>query len=297
MKWINYQHLFYFWNVARYGSVTKASKALRLAQPTVSAQLRTLEDVLGESLFERTGRNLQLTDAGKITLRYAEQIFNLGDELLENLSGHPQSYKELNVGISDVVPKTLAYKIVRPAFRNQDNTRLVCYEDKTERLLADLAISEIDLVIADRPIPPSAKVNAFNHILGESGVTLLANKSLADKYRRGFPGSLQHAPLILPTREAQIENELIQWLAKNDITVKSPASFQDRAMMKIAAKDGVGIIPIPTVIEKEVCRDFKLAVVGRITEIREKYYLVTLERRIRNNVVSKIFTEAQKKIF
>ena len=298
MRWLNYQHLFYFWNVANFESISQAAKHLRLAQPTISAQLKQFESVLGEKLFERSARNFKLSEVGQITYRYAEQIFSLGNELLDVIDGKSLDYlKDFRIGISDVVPKSLSYRLIEPALRPDSGASVSCFEDKTERLLADLAIGEIDLVIADRPIPPNVKVKAFNHFIGESGISFMAIKKISQQCRKNFPKSISDSALILPTSESAIRSEIEHWLDQRSISIKCVASFQDRGLMKIAAREGQGIIPVPTVIEKEVKKEFHLEVLGRTSEIQEKIYLISLERRLKNPLMAKICEEAQRNIF
>lgn len=298
MRWLNYQHLFYFWNVARCGSVTLASQRLRLAQPTISAQLKAFEDVLGEKLFAREGRSLKMTDTGQLAFRYAEQIFSLGQEFIDVLDGKSQgSLKEFKIGISDVVPKSLAYRLIAPALGPKSGFKVSCLEDKTERLLADLSIGEIDLVIADRPIPPNVKVKAFNHFVGECDVSFLAVPSLAKKLKKGFPKSLTQSPILIPTAESAVRQELDQWFDKIGIAPSIIASFQDRALMKIAAREGQGVIPVPSVVKDEVAREYHLEFIGKTTEVKERFYLISIERRLKSPILIKICSQGQRNIF
>lgn len=295
MRWLNYQHLYYFWNVARLGSFTAASRKLRLAQPTVSAQIKSLEDVLGERLFERQGRGIKLTETGKIAHRYAEQIFSLGQELLDALDGKAEAPgQELRIGIADVVPKAVAYRLIEPALQADGSLMVSCLEDKTERLLGELALGEIDLVIADRPIPPSVKVKAYNHFVGESGISFLASKRLAKLYRKNFPRSLAHAPLLLPTSESAVRTSLNEWFERLGITPRCVGAFQDRALMKIAAREDKGIMPIPTAVVNDVMQEYELERVGSTNEVTEKVFLISTERRLKNRIVSKICSEGQR---
>lgn len=297
MRWLNYQHLFYFWHVAKAGSVTVAARHLRLAQPTVSAQLKAFEQVLGEKLFERHGRGIKLTETGHLAVRYADQIFGLGQELIDTLDGKSAPIsRELKIGISDVVPKILAFKLIEPAFERPDETVVICSEDKTERLLADLALGEIDLVVADRPIPPSVKVKAYNHFIGESPVSFLAVKSLAKRCRSGFPQSLGTVPLLLPTAESAIRGELDRWLEGLAIAPRVLGVFQDRALMKLAAREGRGVIPVPSSIERDVAAEYRLELVGRVQGVREQLYLISTERRLKNPLVASLCAEGQRRL-
>ncbi len=298
MRWLNYQHLYYFWQVARCGSVTEAASLLRLAQPTISAQLKSFEDTLGEKLFERDGRGLKLTETGQLASRYADQIFNIGQEFLDVLDGKtPGTRREFKVGISDVVPKSLAYRLIEPAFEPNANTTVHCLEDKTEKLLAQLSIAEIDLVIADRPLPPDVRVKAYNHFVGQSGVSFLAAAGLKSKFKKNFPLSLNSAPLLLPTADSAVRHALDQWFDKLGIAPQCVGAFQDRALMKPAARSGKGIMFVPTVVEAEVRKEFNLELVGRTTEVQEQIYLISIERRIKNPLVLKICEAGQNKLF
>lgn len=296
MRWLNYQHLYYFWHVARAGSVTTAARQLRLAQPTVSAQLKSFEQVLGERLFERHGRRLKLTETGHVAVRYAEKIFGLGEEFIDLLEGRgAASSRELRIGLADVVPKALAFKLIEPALESKAESVVICSEDKTERLLGDLAIGEVDLVIADRPVPPNVKVKAYNHFIGESGVSFVASKALARAYSADFPRSLGVAPLLLPTGESAVRLELDRWFEANRISPRVRAVFQDRALMKLAAREGKGIMPVPTIIEADVVAEYGCAVVGRLDVVREQLYLISTERRLRDPRVAELCAEGQRR--
>lgn len=293
MKWLNYQHLFYFWNIAHHGSVTEASRILRLAQPTISAQIKTLEEIIGEKLFLRSGRNLKLTEVGYLVFDYAEKIFSLGDELIDVLEGgNIQIKKEFKIGISDVIPKTLAFKIIEPVFTNLNNFKVICLEDKTDKLLADLAIGTLDLVISDREIPSHIKIKGYSHYLGSSTISLVGSSAYKKKYKKNFPKSLNNAPLLIPSSESILHNEIINWINNNKISPQIVASFQDTALMKIAAKNNYGIMPIPQIISKEVCKEYGLEVIGEIKDIKERLYIITLERRLKNPLIVEISNQS-----
>lgn len=295
MRWLNYHHLYYFWRVAKQGSVTLASQELRLAQPTVSAQLKQLEATLGITLFDKVGRRLKVSESGQIVYRYAEEIFSLGSELFEVIEGKVAGRSQaLKIGVCDVVPKTIAHRIIEPAYEQRPIPRIVCLEDNSERLLAALAIQEIELIISDSPIPPTARVKAFNHYLGECGVTLLAARDIADRYRRGFPRSLNGAPFLLPAPPAAVRRELDRWFSESGIMPEIRAEFQDSSLMKIFARSGAGILPLPDLVEKELAAEFGLSVVGRIPKITERFYLISAERKLRHPAVAHICESAQR---
>ncbi len=289
MNWLNYQHLYYFWHAAHFGSVTRASRELRLAQPTISAQIRTFEDVIGEKLFERAGRNLKLTEAGRTVYDYAEKIFSLGGELLDVLDGKTVAkQKEFKVGISEVIPKTLVYRIIKPLFNQPYDMKVLCLEDRVDKLLADLAVGAIDIVISDRPIPQSVKVKGYSRYLGSSSVSILGSSTYKRRLKKTFPDSLNGARMLVPSSESILHNELMHWLHRNDLTPRIVGTFQDTALMKIAARDQLGIIPIPTVIAGEVCREYGLEIIGTLAEVQEKIFIISLERKIKNPLIAEI---------
>ena len=282
-KNLNYNHLYYFWTVARLGSVSRACDELSLAQSTISAQIRFLEQDLGERLFTKRGRNLALTEAGEIALRYCNQLFQLGTEMHELIEGKANSRPELlRIGVSDTVPKMLIHQMLEPVMNQSEPTKLVITESSAERLLSDLAIHTVDAVILDCPMPPSVYVRAYNHLMMESGVSFICHPSTYKKYRGNFPTSLNDAPMLLPTHAAAVRVELDRWFEKTHLTPNIVAEFQDSALMKLFGKNGAGVFPIPTVIEDDICRELGCKVVGRIDTMMERYFLITTEKRLRN---------------
>lgn len=298
MEWLNYHHLLYFYMVAKEGTIAKAGQVLRLAQPTISGQIRALEEALGEKLFVRSGRTLQLTETGQIVFRYAEEIFALGKELQDTLKGRPSGRPlRLHVGISDVVPKLIAYRLLEPALRSDLNVQIVCTEDKTERLLADLSAHGLDLVLVDSPITPGSRVRAFNHLLGECGLSFFARRDMATRLEGQFPRSLDGEPMLLPTENTVMRRQLDRWLEAHDVRPRIVAEFADSALMKVFGERGEGVFPGPSVIEKEIRDHYNVQVVGRAPDLRERYYAVTVERRIKNPAVQAISEAARERIF
>ncbi len=298
MEWLNYHHLLYFWAVARHGSVTKASEELRLAQPTVSGQIRTLEDALGEKLFRKSGRSLVLTETGHVVYSYADEIFSLGRELMDTLKGRPTGKPlKLRVGITDVMPKLISYRLLQPAFAMDDQVQLVCHEDKTERLLADLAVRGLDLVLADAPLSPGVRVRAYNHFLGECGITFFATRELSEAKRRSFPRSLDGAPMLLPTENTLLRSSLDHWFEKEGIHPNVVAEFEDSALMKVFGEYGAGIFPAPSIVEKEIRETYGSRVVGRTDEVKERFYAITVERRIKHPAAVAISEFARGQLF
>jgi LysR family transcriptional regulator, transcriptional activator of nhaA len=298
MQWLNYHHLLYFWMVAREGSVVKAASELNLTQPTVSGQIKALEQALGEQLFVREGRGLVLSEVGRLVYRYAEEIFGLGRELLNTLNDRPTGRPvRLVVGIADVLPKFVVRRLLEPALALEAPLHLVCREDKTERLLGDLSIHELDLVLADTPMPPGTSVKAFNHLLGESAIGWFASKPLAAKLRRRFPQSLSEAPMLLPTSNTVVRRSLDQWFDSHGIRPHVLGEFEDSALMTVFGENGAAVFPGPLVVEADIIRQHDVAVVGRTNEVRERYYAISVEKKLRHPAVVAISDAARLKLF
>jgi LysR family transcriptional regulator, transcriptional activator of nhaA len=297
MDWLNYHHLLYFWSVAKHGTVTKACEELRLAQPTVSGQIHLLENTLGEKLFIRTGRRLVLTEMGQLVFKYAEDIFATGQELMNTVRGQANGQpSRLVVGIADAVPKPLATQLLKSALKLYKPTRLICQEDNLRQLLTDLAAHRSDLVIADTPAPPSIKEHAYNHPLGESGVTLFATARLATQYRRDFPHSLRNAPFLLPTSNAVLRRLMDQWMVNHGMHPVVVGEFDDSATLKAFGQDGHGIFPGATVIEKEICRQYQVRVVGQLDGLIQHFYAITVERRVKHPAVLALVRTARREL-
>ncbi|NOY89760.1 MAG: transcriptional activator NhaR [Deltaproteobacteria bacterium] len=298
MEWINYHHLLYFWVVAKEGTVTKAAEVLRLRQPTVSEQLKSLESSLGEQLFDRSRRRLALTDSGRLVFRYADEIFRLGQELQDTLAGRPSGRPfKLRVGVSDVVPKLLLHRLLEPALRMDEPVQIVCREDKTDRLLAELSVSDLDLVLADAPLAGQARVRAFNHLLGECGVSFFAISELASAHRERFPSSLDDAPLLLPTDDTLLRRSLEHWFDAIGVRPRIIAEFEDSALLKQFGQHGEGLFAGPTAVEQEICEQYGVVVLGRTERVVERFYAITVERRIKHPAVRAISNAAHRSIF
>jgi LysR family transcriptional activator of nhaA len=295
MEWLNYHHLLYFWLAARQGGITRAARTLRLAHPTVSGQIHALEDALGEKLLAREGRKLVLTEMGRVVYGYADEIFGLGRELLDTVKGRPTGRPlRLVVGIAEVVPKLVAKRLLDPARELAEPVQLVCREDKTDRLVAELAAGSLDVVLTDAPVQHGGRVRAYNHLLGESGVTFFAAPALAGRHRAGFPGSLDGAPALLPVAGTALRGALEAWFETRRIRPKVEAEFDDTALLKAFGQDGVGLFPAPTAIEAEVRRQYDVEVVGRIPEVRESFYAISPERRLKHPAVVAISAAARE---
>jgi LysR family transcriptional activator of nhaA len=298
MEWVNYHHLLYFWVVAREGGLVPAGRVLRLTHPTLSAQIHALEGQLGEKLFTKVGRKLTLTAMGQVVFRYADEIFTLGREMVDTVKGRPGGQPiRLNVGIVDVVPKLIVRRLLQPALGLPDPVRLVCYEDSYEKLLTDLALHSLDIVISDAPVPPGSSVRAFNHLLGETGISFFGTRSLVQTHKRGFPGSLHDAPMLLPLENSILRRSLNQWFDRNGIKPRVVAEFEDSALLKVFGADGVGLFSAPTVVESEVIAQYGVQLLGRTDEVRERFYAISIERRLKNPAVVAISDAARHELF
>jgi len=298
MEWLNYHHLLYFWTVVQEGGISKAAAKLRLSQPTISAQVKMLEDTLGERLFQRKGRTLVLTDVGRVVDRYADEIFTVGHELLETLKGRPSGrVPQLTVGVANAVPKLVVYRLLRPATEGAGAVHITCREGHPDQLIAQLATHTLDVVISDAPAAPHVRVKVFNHLLGESGTTFFAGSALARRLRRRFPGSLNGAPTLLPTSNTALRRALEQWFEAEDLHPQVAGEFEDSALLKAFGEAGRAVFPAPTAIERDVCRTYRVAVVGRTPAVRERYYAISAERRLKHPGVVAITSAARTKVF
>jgi LysR family transcriptional activator of nhaA len=298
LEWVNYHHLLYFWAVAREGGLIPAGRVLRLSHPTLSAQIHALEDQLGEKLFTKVGRKLALTDVGRVVYRYADEIFTLGREMVDAVKGRKVGRPlRLEVGVVDVVPKLVVRSLLQPALSLPEPVRILCYEDSYEKLLGDLALHNLDIVIADAPVPSGSTVRAFNHLLGETGTSFFGSKPLARAFKRGFPRSLDGAPMLLPLESSTLGRALHQWFQRHSVRPRVVAEFEDSALLKVFGGDGVGIFAAPTAVEREVCRQYGVSVIGQAPEVTERFYAVSVERRLKHPAVVAITEAARHELF
>lgn len=297
MEWFSYQHLYYFWIVSKEGSIVNACKRLHLSQPTVSAQIRTLENALGDPLFHRTGKRLVLTEAGQLAARYAEEIFSLGQEFLDTLKGRPTGRQpSLRVGVVDVIPKRIIREVLDPVFDAFPGIRLVCREEKADALFLELAAQKLDMLITDAPLGPGAKVKAFSHLLGESGMTFFAPPGLAAKARKGFPASLGGLPMLVPMDNTVLRRSLDFWLDANRIKPAIVGEFQDGALLDAFGMAGRGVFLGPTLGEEDVRKRFGVSIVGRAREVRGQFFLISPEKKVRHPAVAHIL-ESTRRLF
>jgi LysR family transcriptional regulator, transcriptional activator of nhaA len=298
MEWLNYHHLLYFWTVAKEGTIAAACEQLHLTQSTISTQIRDLEKHLGEKLFRRVGRNLALTETGRVAYRYADEIFSLGGEFVETVKGGPTSrFLRLNIGAQDTLPKLIAYRLLEPVFRLSEPVRVVCYEGTPAQLLPRLSVHEVDLVLSDAPINPSIRVHAFSHLLGECGIAFFASPQLARRLRKGFPRSLHGAPALLPAHTAAMRVTLERWFGSTDICPRVVAEFEDIELMMAFGRHGRGFFPAHDAITKEIIQDCHVERIGSLEGRSERFYAISVERRLKHAAVVAITEGARETLF
>jgi len=298
MAQLNFKHLRYFWMVAKEGSIVKACERLHLTPQTISGQLHVFEESLGIKLFRKAGRNLVLTEDGQLVLNYANEIFNLGAELQSSIT-NKSSAKSIvfSVGITEVIPKLIAHRLLEPAFSLEQNVNIRCFEDKMETLLTDLATHKLDMVLSDRPLTPGLNIKAFNHRLGSSGISFFATAALAKKMQKSFLDSMKTAPFLLPSKDSVIRTLLMTWFDNNNINPNVVGEFDDSALMKTFGQAGVGVFPGSTIMEEEISRQYKVKVIGRAEGVSEEFYAISAERRLRHPAVVAICDVARHQIF
>jgi len=296
---MNFKHLHYFWRVAKAGGVARASEQLHLTPQTISGQIGLLEEDFGTPLFVKKGRNLELTDAGRLALGYAQDIFALGSELEDSLRNYPAGGRpaEFRVGVADAVPKSIAYRLIEPATRLPTPVRIVCRESKLDSLLAELAAHRLDLVIADAPIPPSVSVRAYNHRLGESGISFLAAPGLFKRCKGKFPACLDGAPMLVPGDGAAVRPRLDRWRIAHKLQPRVIGEFDDSALMKAFGQRGAGVFIGPTVLESEIETQYGVKTLGRTRESVEEFFAISVERRVTHPCVVAITEAARSKLF
>ncbi|MDZ4693827.1 MAG: LysR family transcriptional regulator [Deltaproteobacteria bacterium] len=298
MDWLNYHHLLYFHTIAREGSIAQASKVLRLAQATISGQLKLLEEQLGVSLFDRKARGLALTDVGRKVFRYADEIFSIGKELQNSIrGGKSDTGWNLRVGVVDVVPKLISYRLIEPALLLPEPVRVVCNEGKHDDLLEQLSRNRIDLVISDTPSSRAGELKVFNHLLGETTVSVFGAPQLAADFRKGFPATLNGAPILLPMRGSVLRGLLDAYFDKHQITSNVVAEFEDSALAKVFGQSGHGLFFAPSAIESEIKRTFEVELVGRLESIRERFFVISVDRRLKNPAIAAITEAARNDLF
>lgn len=296
---MNYKHLQYFLQVAKLGSVLRASEHLHLSPQTISGQIQLLEEALGTALFAKSGRGLVLTEAGRMVLGYAEDIFSIGAELEEAVREYPRKEKllEFRVGVADAVPKTIACRLIEPAAQLAEPVRIVCREWKLGDLLGELALHRLDLVIADAPIPAAISVRAFNHSLGSCGVSFFAAPALFASCKGPFPSCLDGAPLLMPGEESAVGQRLRAWLQARSLHPRVVGECDDSALAKEFGRRGMGIFVGPTVLEHEIEKQYGVRALGATPEVVEEFFAISVERRITHPCVTAITDAARNELF
>ena len=298
MEWLNFHHLRYFWTVARKGGVRKAADELHVSQPSISAQLRLLEDSLGEKLFKRSGRSLVLTEMGHLVLTYADEIFSAGRELMSAVKQRPGARAlRLSVGMTDALSKFIGFQILKPAFYFSQPVHVVCRQAELGPLINQLQAHRLDLVLADEPASSSLKAKTFNHRLGRSGITFCAVSQIAKKLRRNFPKSLHQAPALLPSDNMGMREPLEKWFYAKGIRPRIVAEFEDAGLMKVAASAGLGFTMVHSVVDKVALEHFGLKPIAKVKECSSDFYAITIERRLKHPVVAAITEHAYSELF
>jgi LysR family transcriptional activator of nhaA len=294
LRHLNYNHLQYFWVVAREGSIARAAEVLHLTPQTISGQLKLLEDSIGAALFQRAGRGLALTESGLLVQQYAEEIFTLGGELSERLrSGGVEAPETLKVGIVDSIAKLIAYRVIEPALSLEDAPRIICEENDIEALLGELAVHRLDLVISDRPLPTGLNVRAYNHPLGQSSIAWFARRGARPARSKTLPEQLREAPMLLPMRGTPLRRALDDYFDRLDITPKIIAEFDDSALLKAFGEGGVGIFPAPVAIAPQVERMYRVRQIGESEGVIEQYFAISPERKLKHPAVLSIIESAR----
>ncbi len=298
MKQLNFNHLQYFYAVAKEGSVTRAAEVMHVTPQTVSGQLATFEEYIGAPLFERQGKRLEPNSLGQTALRYADDIFNLGRELSRTLASPDiNNVANFNVGIVDAIPKVMVFEMLNDCFETDDSFLLECHEGGMTELLADLSLNKLDLIISDQPTPTGVSVKATSHYLGQSGVTFFARTDQREKYHGNFPNSLHQAPFLMPGRNSAQYQNLVSWFVETKVSPKIVAEFDDSALLKFFGQTGRGIFCVATAVERDVLAQFDVAVIGRTESISDRYYGICPERKVKHPAVDIVLKSAQSLLF
>lgn len=295
MRTLNFNHLYYFWVVARLGSITAASRELHLTQPTLSTQIKHLEAALGEPLFARTGREMVLTSGGQVVMRHADEMFRMGENLLHALGGRDESPQPLSllVGTAEAVPKLVVRSVLDAARSGPRPVRLICCEWRNDELLAELALQRLDLAVTDAPVPPSSQRATVNCLMGESAVGFYAAAAMARKYRRGFPKSLSEQPVVLPARGTALREKLDRWFEANEVRPEVVAEAEDRALLNYLGQAGYGAIPAAAIIGSEISRQFNVQRIGWARGVKDQYFAVAAEHKLKHPAVAAVFSTAR----
>lgn len=295
MQRINYHHLYYFWTVVNEGGIARASEKLHLTQPTISAQISQFEQAIGHTLLDRVGRGLTLTETGRDVFDYAQEIFAIGQELTQYLSGRAmgKGYR-LNVGIADVLPKLVVMELLKPAMQLNVPVKLYCHEDKPERLLSELALHAIDVVLTTGPLAVRPPVGISSQLLADSAMSVFGRPERVAHYKKDFPRSLNHAPFLLPAGHPGLRQELDRWCAEHDIWPDIRAEISDSALLKTFGGEGIGLFLAPELVAGEISKQYGVERIGIVDDIREKFFLFTAQRKLSHPALSAILEHAER---
>lgn len=294
MEFLNYHHLRYFWVAAKEGGLTRAAAKLRVSQPSICTQIQALERALGDKLLRRTPRGLALTEAGQKVFSFAEEIFSLGEDLLSTMKQRPTTRPlRVHIGIADSLPKLLTYGMLKPIFQLPQTVQASCCEGKVPDLLAQLATYRLDIVLSDEPAPASGNLKTFNHLLGECGVSFSAEPGLAARLKPRFPASLHGAPALLPSPNSALRRSLEKWFQEQRIAPRLVAEFDDAALMKVVATDGLGFFALPSLVASEAVTRYGVKIFGHAPRCSQQFYAISAERRLTHPAVVAITVHAQ----
>jgi LysR family transcriptional regulator, transcriptional activator of nhaA len=296
MEWLNFHHLLLFTTLVREGSLVAAGRTLGLSHSTLSSQIRAFEETLGTKLVAREGRRLVPTDTGRVVVRYGEEIFGLGRELLDSVRGGTGKTSRVRVGIVDLVPKLMVRRLLQPLLAMAPPVHIVCSEGSRERLLGHLALHEIDVVIADAPAESGGTVRAYNHLLGTCETSFFGAAKF-ERLRGDFPKSLDGEPMLLPLDGSPLRRALNVWFNANGIRPRVVGEFEDSALLKAMAQEGHGVFASPAAVEREVAKQYDVKPLGRVPEVREHFYAISSERRIKDPAIQAIFSAARAELF
>lgn len=298
MRHLNYGHLLYFWVVAREGTIAQAARVLHVTPQTISGQLKLLDESVGDRLFDRSGRNLVLSSTGRTVFQYADEIFNIGAELAQVVSGHREGVpRVVNVGLVESIPKLIASRVLSPVMEGDQQPRLHCVEAPLENLLGDLAVHRLDMVLSDKPLPAGLHVRAYNHPLGQSAISFFVRREDATHYDGDFPACLNNAPMLLPTGSSALRRRLDDWFQQNDINPYLVAEFGDSALLKAFGHTSGGVFPGPSAIENDICSMYHTQVIGRTYDVLEHYYAISPEQRLKHPTVAMMIKQARQRLF
>jgi len=284
MAALNYHHLRYFWVIANENNLTRAAEKLHVSQSALSIQLRQLEESLGQKLFDREGRRLSLTEAGRITLDYADAIFRTGDELVSLMHGRPAGTRQLlRVGAVSTLSRNFQLELVRPLLQRTD-IELVLRSGSLRELLAQMHTHTIDLILSNRPVPRDAQANWHCHLLDEQAVSLVGKPALVEQ-AFCFPRDLETTPLLLPSIESEIRAAFDFLLEQAGVRPLVIAEVDDMAMLRLLARESGHLALVPPVVVMDELRQGLLVEHYQIAEIRERFYAITPSRRFPNEAL------------